>query len=84
MTTAVLDIPTAKRLEGILWTRTCQWIRNNRNGGHCEICHRQIPREELECHHIVPRSSGGQDVPWNVKLVCPDCHDRIHGRGKYR
>jgi len=28
----------------------------------------------LEVHHIVPRSAGGLDEPWNCITLCQKCH----------
>lgn len=80
---ALLDINDDKKWSGIWWGRFCRGIRNGRNGGHCEVCLQQVKREELECHHIIPVCQGGEDVIWNIKLVCHDCHEKIHLMGKY-
>lgn len=34
---------------------------------------------ELHAHHIVPISKGGTNKPSNLKTVCKECHDAIHG-----
>ena len=34
---------------------------------------------ELHAHHIVPKSKGGTHKKTNLKTVCKECHDAIHG-----
>ncbi len=34
---------------------------------------------ELHAHHIVPKSKGGTHKLSNLKTVCKDCHNAIHG-----
>ncbi len=38
--------------------------------GPCRVC--GVNRPQL--HHVVPRSSGGDDVADNMTPLCPDCH----------
>jgi hypothetical protein len=33
---------------------------------------------ETETHHIIPRSVGGPDVPWNRVLVTSKMHQELH------
>ena len=32
----------------------------------------------MDSHHIVPRSMGGSDMPFNLMTLCPGCHRKIH------
>jgi len=34
---------------------------------------------ELHAHHVVPKSKGGTHRKSNLKTVCKDCHNAIHG-----
>lgn len=34
--------------------------------------------EELQYHHVVPISMGGNDIPSNMVCVCARCHSMIH------
>ena len=63
------------------------------NGGRCEECGRLFDEDDLEVHHIVPVSERPDLIcaVSNLHLVCPECHDRLHGRplgggllGKFR
>ncbi len=36
----------------------------------------------LQVHHIVPRSTGGDDNPDNLITWCKDCHDKYHKEHK--
>jgi 5-methylcytosine-specific restriction endonuclease McrA len=36
----------------------------------------------LEVHHIVPRSSGGNNLPENLTTLCGSCHRIWHERGR--
>lgn len=55
-----------------------------RDGYTCQNCGRRggsFGSAELHAHHIVPKSRGGTDRVSNLKTVCKECHDAIHGRG---
>ncbi len=48
----------------------------------CQNCGRQggpYGDAELHAHHIVPKSTGGTHKKSNLKTVCRDCHQAIHG-----
>ncbi|KKM13639.1 hypothetical protein LCGC14_1714160 [marine sediment metagenome] len=42
----------------------------------CEECK---STDNLTVHHIVPRSFGGRKKFLNLKVLCRDCHNKIHG-----
>jgi hypothetical protein len=46
----------------------------NRDGA-CVLCG---STEELQRHHLVPRSKGGSDTPENQVVLCGECHRRLH------
>ena len=48
-----------------------------RDGEKCQRCG---GNKKLECHHVIPRTAGGLDVPSNCRTICVICHDKIHGR----
>lgn len=54
---------------------TCQncGVKGGPNGG-----------AELHAHHIVPKSKGGTHKLSNLKTVCSQCHNAIHGNGVAR
>ena len=39
---------------------------------------------ELHAHHIVPKAKGGTHKLTNLKTVCNQCHNAIHGNGTAR
>jgi hypothetical protein len=39
---------------------------------------------DLEVHHIVPRSMGGNDEFDNYIMLCQDCHDHLKNHSDYR
>jgi len=48
----------------------------------CQNCGRQggpYGNIELHAHHIVPKSKGGTHDKSNLKTLCEDCHNAIHG-----
>ena len=53
-----------------------------RNGGRCEECGREFDEELLEVHHIVPVCERPDLIcaQSNIHIVCPECHNRLHGR----
>ena len=48
-----------------------------RDGGRCVRCG---GGKRLECHHVIPRTAGGLDIPSNCRALCLACHDGLHGR----
>ena len=52
------------------------------NGGRCEECGQPFFEDDLEVHHIVPVCERPDLIcAWsNLHLVCPECHNRLHGR----
>lgn len=53
-----------------------------RDDFRCQNCGSQGGRRgdvELHAHHIVPKARGGTHKMSNLKTVCKDCHNAIHG-----
>lgn len=49
----------------------------------CEMCSRNFNSyKEAEYHHKELYSEGGKTKQENIMVLCPDCHDLIHGRRK--
>jgi ATP-dependent DNA helicase RecQ len=49
-----------------------------RDGWRCRECGEQAPRGELDVHHLIPRSAGGEDVASNCVTLCDGCHAGRH------
>lgn len=51
-----------------------------RDGYKCRECGRKAEYGGvwLEAHHRHPVSEGGSYAPWNLVLLCVDCHRRRH------
>ena len=47
-----------------------------RRDGCCQRCGGQ---DQLECHHVIPVAAGGLDLPSNLRTICKQCHDQLHG-----
>lgn len=48
----------------------------------CQNCPKsQENAEALEVHHVVPRSAGGSNRLSNLKTLCKECHEAVHGDG---
>ena len=48
-----------------------------RDGARCAHCRRPENRPNrfgLTIDHIIPRSLGGSNAPWNLQLLCFDCN----------
>lgn len=55
-----------------------RWRALLRDGMRCLKCrHRRSNAGGVESHHIVPRSSGGQDHEDNLATLCRACHAEI-------
>ena len=49
----------------------------------CEMCTRAIKEyRDAEYHHKQLYSQGGKTTKTNIMVLCPSCHDLIHGRSK--
>jgi len=61
--------------EGNNWRQKVLW-RDRYTCQHCKS------EENLQAHHIVPRSKGGTNRPKNGITLCKECHDDLHN-GKW-
>ncbi|MDQ0417596.1 group II intron reverse transcriptase/maturase [Croceifilum oryzae] len=50
--------------------------------GRCEISGLPLTAEEVHCHHVIPRSLGGNDQYNNLMIVHKDVHKLIHATDK--
>lgn len=46
-----------------------------RAGHRCQVCHQ---RRQLDLHHLVPVSRGGDHGADNLICLCRPCHLRVH------
>nr|YP_010448273.1 hypothetical protein NRL16_pgp016 [Symbiochloris sp. SG-2018]UTQ75754.1 hypothetical protein [Symbiochloris sp. SG-2018] len=44
----------------------------------CPVCNEFFGDEELEVHHIIPKSQNGSNKPENLIILHKDCHYKIH------
>jgi len=44
----------------------------------CEWCKKEFPANEMQTHHIIPKSWGGPDNKKNWMFVCKECHRKLH------
>ena len=52
-----------------------RWSAMKRDGFRCRMCdHTRANAGGVECHHITPRSSGGEDAVDNLITLCSLCH----------
>lgn len=51
------------------------------NGPYCQLCAGYLAPGEMTLDHIVPRSDGGPNAGWNLRLACRACN---HGRHHLR
>lgn len=50
----------------------------SRAGGRCELVTPACETTGTECHHLLPRSAGGDDSLGNLAWACPACHRWVH------
>ena len=55
-----------KMLEKTLWTQTKPAV--------CPLCQRDIPKHQMQAHHLIPKSNGGVET----KFLHSICHRQIH------
>jgi len=48
-----------------------------RDGWHCQECG---STNNLQVHHLRPRSQLGSDIAQNLITLCVSCHRKWHGR----
>ena len=50
-----------------------------RANGQCEDCGRKFSEGwQLDCHHKLPHSFGGEDTLDNAVMLCLECHAKRH------
>jgi 5-methylcytosine-specific restriction endonuclease McrA len=47
----------------------------------CRLCLNKLDSFNLQVHHIVPVSNGGNDDLNNLVLLCNGCHTKLHKEG---
>ena len=52
----------------------------SRDAFTCQYCARQLPTEELNFDHVVPRAQGGATTWDNIVTACLDCNTRKGNR----
>jgi 5-methylcytosine-specific restriction endonuclease McrA len=62
------------RLEPEAYRQHCREILE-RDGWRCQTCGRM---EDLQVHHIQPRSHLGDDTEVNLVTLCAKCHQEVH------
>lgn len=78
------DLPPTTAEKGYAgdWPRVRAWVlaRHIEKFGYVCPGYMREPHEshDLDGHHIVPLSEGGESVPGNVKILCGTCHGRLH------
>ncbi len=51
--------------------------------GNPESCNR-TGDQNLEAHHIIPLYDNGPSTLENCMILCPACHDSVHGNDDWR
>lgn len=46
--------------------------------GKCRICGNNLELEDIYCHHIIPKESGGTDEYKNLVIIHADIHRLLH------
>ena len=64
------------RLDPVAYAELHQQVLR-RDGWRCQQCGRS---ENLEVHHLQPRSRLGDDASENLITRCSECHRIVHGR----
>ncbi|WP_244487294.1 HNH endonuclease [Afipia sp. Root123D2] len=49
-----------------------------RDGFRCLECKKPCNPDEIDIHHLLPRSAGGGDEPSNLIALCDGCHAAHH------
>ena len=54
-----------------------KWVKEAKPH-YCAACGRG---DDLQYHHLTPKSKGGVDIPSNIIVLCAECHQKLHGQG---
>ena len=70
-----------KRTDRAIWIPLAAAIRG-RDKYKCQACGKKWHRDDRKfpVHHMLPRSKGGPDEPWNLMTLCPSCHRKADGQ----
>ena len=65
-----------------------QWTAKRLGIEECQLCNRskdfvEACGEKLEAHHLRSIKDGGEDLPYNILVVCTPCHRIIHHNQTY-
>ena len=71
-----LKIKTANELETAWIYAFAVGLITLAKSGPCEKC--KDPSDKLEKHRMKPGWQGGEYVEDNIKLLCPECHKKVH------
>ena len=79
------------------WTRneraefrnTTKWIMfsdmmKSKHGFRCDDCGRLFNEDDLEVHHLIEDEDYDNLDPSRFKVLCLECHDKIHNLDKYQ
>lgn len=56
-------------------------VIKNRDTFTCRLCFEKLDSYNLQVHHIIPVSNGGDDELNNLVLLCCECHTDLHKQG---
>lgn len=75
--TAYLKSPKWAAIRAKVIFRDLGQCQGERGGKPC------LSRKDIEVHHLTYARFGDEDLR-DLVVLCHDCHERTHGRGKYR
>jgi 5-methylcytosine-specific restriction endonuclease McrA len=68
---------SSRRKKGIKFSRGNVYARD---GGRCQYCGNDVPKDRFTYDHVIPRVSGGKTCWENVVISCTPCNQRKGGR----
>ena len=72
---------TAEQRENVRrYLKVRQGRRRRPIEGQKVACERCSSRSDLEWHHRIPWSEGGDDSPENLQVLCQPCHQAEHAQ----
>lgn len=63
----------------LLYEKNYKGAAKTRDGHQCRCCH---TKDNLQVHHLNPKSEGGTDQLSNLMTLCRDCHRKHHQQGR--
>lgn len=71
-------VPPSQRDPKRNFTKKQKAEKLQEEGGKCVGCESDLDISDAKGHHRERHADGGQTIPENLDVLCPDCHKKLH------